>query len=119
MASCLASRATSAARLPDFGSGCVFCGLSAGRLRLWEGRGNTERELAEACLIPTNSRSDPGVAAREQSIVLRDGLLDWLPHFVERCGQARPRFDVYPALASLLLGFVRADQLFLQDIAHS
>jgi TorA-specific chaperone len=51
--------------------------------------------------------------------VLRDGLLDWLPRFVERCEQAGPRFDVYPALASRLLGFVRADQLFLQDIAHS
>ena len=37
----------------------------------------------------------------------------------ERCQQARPRFDVYPALAALLLGFVRADVAFLEDVGGS
>ncbi len=57
-------------------------------------------------------------AARDQVTLMRAALLNWLPRFVERCQQVRPRFDFYPALASLLLGFVRADLLFLEDIAR-
>ena len=49
-------------------------------------------------------------------LTMRTAVLDWLPRFVERCQQARPRFDVYPALAALLLGFVRADVAFLEDV---
>ncbi|MCK6409272.1 MAG: molecular chaperone TorD [Thauera sp.] len=48
---------------------------------------------------------------------IRSAVLEWLPHFVARCQQARPRLDVYPALAALLLGFVRADVAFLEDAA--
>lgn len=60
---------------------------------------------------------DPGAAARDQAALLRAGLLDWLPRFTERCQQVKPRFDFYPALATLLLAFTRADLLFLEDIA--
>lgn len=64
-----------------------------------------------------SSEYDMGAAARDQAALLRAALLDWLPRFVERCQQAQPRFDFYPALATLLLGFARADLLFLDDIA--
>ena len=40
-----------------------------------------------------------------------------LEAFVQRCQQARPRFDFYPALAALLYGFVGEDVLFLDDVA--
>ena len=59
---------------------------------------------------------DIPAAAAAQAGFIHAGLVDWLPRFVERCQQARPRFDVYPALAALLLGFVRADTAFLEDV---
>lgn len=69
---------------------------------------------------PTGATTDTITsAARAQADFLRTAVLDWLPRFVERCQQARPRFDVYPALATLLLGFVRADVLFLDDVVGS
>ena len=70
-------------------------------------------DLAEKDLSANNI--PPAAAA--QANFLRTALLDWLPRFVDRCQQARPRFDVYPALAALLLGFVRADVAFLEDVA--
>ena len=72
-------------------------------------------ELAGAA----SSAEDIPTAAAAQADFLRTALLDWLPRFVERCQQARPRFDVYPALAALLLGFVRADVAFLEDVGGS
>ena len=72
-------------------------------------------ELAGAA----SSAEDIPTAAATQADFLRTALLDWLPRFVERCQQARPRFDVYPALAALLLGFVRADVTFLEDVGGS
>ncbi len=63
--------------------------------------------------------ADIAAAARGQAGFLRDALLDWLPRFVARCRQAAPRFDFYPALAALLIGFVRADLSFLDDLAGS
>ena len=60
---------------------------------------------------------DIPAAAAAKVAFIRAALLDWLPRFVERCQQARPRFDVYPALAALLLGFVRADAAFLEDVS--
>ena len=62
---------------------------------------------------------DIPAAAAAQAGFIHAGLVDWLPRFVERCQQARPRFDVYPALAALLLGFVRADAAFLEDVGGS
>ena len=62
---------------------------------------------------------DFAAAAFEQSNFLHAGLLGWLGAFVQRCQQARPRFDFYPALAALLDGFVREDVLFLADVAES
>lgn len=64
-------------------------------------------------------RSNIALAAAEQAGFVRDALLAWLPHFVDRCQQARPRFDVYPALSTLLIGFVRVDLRFLDDIADN
>ena len=72
-------------------------------------------ELAGAA----SSAEDIPTAAATQADFLRTAVLDWLPRFVERCQQARPRFDVYPALAALLLGFVRADVTFLEDVGGS
>ena len=72
-------------------------------------------ELAGAA----SSAEDIPIAAAAQADFLRTAVLDWLPRFVERCQQARPRFDVYPALAALLLGFVRADVAFLEDVGGS
>ena len=61
---------------------------------------------------------DFATAAFEQLSFLQAGLLGWLEAFVQRCQQARPRFDFYPALATLLHGFVREDVLFLDDVAQ-
>ena len=72
-------------------------------------------ELAGAA----SSAEDIYTAAATQADFLRTALLDWLPRFVQRCQQARPRFDIYPALAALLLGFVRADVAFLEDVGGS
>lgn len=72
-------------------------------------------ELAGAA----SSAKDIPTAAATQADFLRTAVLEWLPRFVERCQQARPRFDVYPALAALLLGFVRADVAFLEDVSGS
>ena len=72
-------------------------------------------ELAGAA----SSAEDIPTAAATQADFLRTALLDWLPRFVQRCQQARPRFDIYPALAALLLGFVRADVAFLEDVGGS
>ena len=63
------------------------------------------------------SAEDFPAAAAAQAAFIRSAVLEWLPHFVARCQQTRPRFDVYPALAALLLGFVRADAAFLEDVA--
>jgi TorA-specific chaperone len=70
-------------------------------------------ELAET----DAATADVATAAAAQASFIRSAVLEWLPHFVARCQQARPRFDVYPALAALLLGFVRADAAFLEDVA--
>lgn len=64
-----------------------------------------------------SSGCDMEAAAGEQAALLRVALLDWLPRFVERCQQVKQKFDFYAALATLLLGFVRADLHFLDDIA--
>lgn len=56
-------------------------------------------------------------AATDQASFLHDALLGWLPKFVQRCQQTKPQFDFYPALAALLLAFVRQDDLFLRDVA--
>lgn len=58
------------------------------------------------------------VEALDQAAFLQDGLMDWLPLFVDKCQRVTPRFDFYPAVADLLLAFVQQDQLFLQDVAR-
>ena len=68
---------------------------------------------AEQGIVSTDFAS----AAFEQLSFLQSGLLGWLEAFVQRCQQARPRFDFYPALAALLYGFVGEDVLFLDDVA--
>lgn len=59
-----------------------------------------------------------GVQALDQAAFLQDGLMTWLPMFAEKSRQVTTRFDVYPALAALLLAFVQQDVLFLQDVAQ-
>ena len=56
-------------------------------------------------------------AARDEVAFLRAALLGWLPRFADRCQRTPVRLDFYPALAALLLAFVRADALFLDDAA--
>ena len=58
------------------------------------------------------------VQALDQAAFLQEGLMDWLPLFTDKCQGLATRFDVYPALASLVLAFVQQDLLFLQDVAH-
>lgn len=49
----------------------------------------------------------------QQQDFLAAMLLSWLPQFCQRCQTLHLQFDFYPALASLLLSFVEADQQFL------
>ena len=69
-------------------------------------------EQADTSAMPTT------VQALDQAAFLKDGLLDWLALFVDKCQQVSTRYDVYPALATLLLAFVQQDQSFLQDVAQ-
>ena len=75
-------------------------------------------KLAEQDAEQGIDSTDFATAAFEQLSFLQAGLLGWLEAFVQRCQQARPRFDFYPALATLLHGFVREDVLFLDDVAQ-
>ena len=77
------------------------------------------REPADHLAVPLALMAELAGAASSAEDIPRTAVLDWLPRFVERCQQARPRFDVYPALAALLLGFVRADVAFLEDVGGS
>lgn len=61
--------------------------------------------------------ADIAAAARDQSAFLGDALLPWLGHFARRSQKAPQRFDVYPALAALLIAFVEQDASFLADAA--
>lgn len=63
--------------------------------------------------------ADVADAARDQAAFLRDALLPWLPSFAARSQRASPRFDLYPALAALLLALVEHDAGFLGDVAAS
>lgn len=69
-------------------------------------------EQADTSSLPTT------VQALDQAAFLKDGLMDWLALFVDKCQQVGTRYDVYPALASLLLAFVQQDQDFLADVAQ-
>ncbi len=71
-------------------------------------------------LIEQTGRGDmpAEIQALDQAAFLRDGLMDWLSLFVDKCQQVATRFDFYPALANLLLAFVQQDQAFLQDVAQ-
>ena len=58
------------------------------------------------------------LAARNQADFLQQALLSWLPSFVSRNMQASPRFDFYPALAALLVGFVEHDARFVRELTE-
>jgi len=60
----------------------------------------------------TDNRS---LAARNQADFLQQALLSWLPSFESRNRQASPRFDLYPALAALLVRFVEHDARFVRE----
>lgn len=73
-----------------------------------------------ARLVEENTRPiDMAAAARDQAAFLSDALLTWLPEFNTRCQQARPRFDLYPALSALLVAVVSQDARFLRDLGPS
>ncbi len=57
-------------------------------------------------------------AAEEQARFLDNVLLGWLPLFTRQCQQVRAELasDFYPAVASLLLGFVTEDAHSLKSI---
>ena len=68
---------------------------------------------------PAGQREQMAAAAREQAVFLQDALLCWLPAFVERTEAAVGLgHDFYPALARLLLVFVREDAAGLQELAR-
>ena len=71
-------------------------------------------------LIEQQQQGDMGTAvqALDQAAFLKEGLMDWLPLFAEKCQGLTTRFDVYPALADLLLHFVQQDLMFLEDVAQ-
>lgn len=62
---------------------------------------------------------DPAAAASEQAGFVQEHLLCWLPRFCARCEQDGTQFDFYPALAALMLAFMREDLRFLLDGAVS
>lgn len=60
--------------------------------------------------------TDIAAAARDQLAFLQDALLNWLPGFDAANQKSSPRYDFYPALASLLIAVVHVDAQFLRDI---
>ncbi len=51
----------------------------------------------------------------EQVLFLTNGLLSWLPDFVEASQKQKLKYDVYPALSQLLLAFIHVDILVLKE----
>lgn len=51
----------------------------------------------------------------EQVLFLNNGLLSWLPNFVEVSQKQKLQYDVYPALSQLLLAFVQVDIVLLKE----
>lgn len=111
-----------------------FCGEAEARMRAFlaesalairEGFREPADHLAihlaiMARLVEQHGRAtDVATAARDEAAFLRDALLDWLPEFARRCERAKAQSDFYPALAALLLAFVREDELFLRDAADA
>lgn len=51
----------------------------------------------------------------EQVVFLTNGLLSWLPDFVEASQNQKLKYDVYSALSDLLLAFIHVDILLLNE----
>ncbi|MGL4673458.1 MAG: molecular chaperone TorD [Wohlfahrtiimonas sp.] len=51
----------------------------------------------------------------EQALFLTNGLLSWLPDFVDASQKQKLKYDVYSALSELLLAFVHVDILVLKE----
>lgn len=49
----------------------------------------------------------------EQLLFLQNGLLSWLPQFVMASQKQSVKYDIYPAVSSLLLAFIQIDVLLL------
>lgn len=58
---------------------------------------------------------DQDTVNQEQSIFLENGLLNWLPDFVEKSQKQKLKYDVYSSLSALLLAFIKVDLLLLQE----
>jgi TorA-specific chaperone len=63
--------------------------------------------------------ADIAAAARDQVTFLHDALLGWLPKFDARNQRVSPRYDFYPALAALLVAFIKYDANFVSEVAKS
>lgn len=63
----------------------------------------------------SNYVNDQVTVSKEQSIFLENGLLNWLPEFVEKSQKQKLKYDVYPSLSALLLAFIKIDLLLLKE----
>lgn len=72
---------------------------------------------ALAKFLEQTGGESPATQAVDQAAFLQDALMGWLPAFVDKCQKLSTQFDFYPALAALLLAFVRQDLAFLEDMA--
>ncbi len=63
----------------------------------------------------SNDVNDQVTVSKEQSIFLENGLLNWLPEFVEKSQKQKLKYDVYPSLSALLLAFIKIDLLLLKE----
>lgn len=56
--------------------------------------------------------------SKEQVQFLQMGLLSWLPQFVEASQTLDLKYDVYPAVAQLLVKFIEVDVEYLQECSE-
>ena len=63
----------------------------------------------------SNDVNDQVIVSKEQSIFLENGLLNWLPEFVEKSQKQKLKYDIYPSLSALLLAFIKIDLLLLKE----
>lgn len=63
----------------------------------------------------SNDVNDQVTVSKEQSIFLENGLLNWLPEFVEKSQKQKLKYDIYPSLSALLLAFIKIDLLLLKE----
>lgn len=63
----------------------------------------------------SNDVKDQVTVDKEQAMFLKNGLLNWLPEFVEKSQKQKLKYDVYSSLSALLLAFIKVDLILLQE----